>query len=591
MITLLKVLFRQKFVALLLVLVPVVLLLVAGFSFDHSDSLKVRVGVFSPAFNSVSDSFISSLEKGSFVVSKEQNLSLCVDKVRLGVEHACISLSKDFAFGREGRNEVEFYVDYSRANVVWMVLDAVNAQVSERSKEQSLSVVARVLKTVDDARAGVKAQQSSLSSSVSENDVASRGISDAKSSFDAIDASYNASSLNLSVAFNISSSLQSLFVNTTTVADASLAQLQVALASLGGVASASNNSGISESVAATSSQVNSIRFLLVQNRNLSAVDALALNDSLASISAEISLLQKKLDVASLSKDSGNARLGVAKVSLDKSAIALADVQKTLSSLDNSLTGLGVVTSGDIVAPIKTNVKPLVAERRYLSVLFPVLALLVILFSSCLLGALVIVAERTSPAYFRNFLSPRSEFAKLGSSFSVAFVVLLVQVILVFVLAAVAFKVYPSLHSILSVVLVVVLSIVLFTLVGMIFGLFFGRESGALLGSLGFALFSVLASDIVLPIDNVAPIFANIVSWLPFNLSLDVLRKALVLNVSFVGVQFEFFVLLIYVLFFAIVCVLLHFAVRRNHALSVINRVVARVSASAHRTKNSVSIKK
>ena len=60
------------------------------------------------------------------------------------------------------------------------------------------------------------------------------------------------------------------------------------------------------------------------------------------------------------------------------------------------------------APIKTNIEPIVAEKTHLSNMFPTLVILIIMFIGLLLASTLVVREKTSASYFRNFITPTSD---------------------------------------------------------------------------------------------------------------------------------------------------------------------------------------
>ena len=144
----LKVLFRSKASALIIILGPLLVIFLAGLAFDNTNVYRVNIGVYSESYNALSESFMENLAENRFKVEKYDNEEICVDAIKDGVVHTCVIFSPDFTIGDQTKNEITFYIDYSRINLVYMVMETLSEKISSRSSELSLGLTTELVDTI-----------------------------------------------------------------------------------------------------------------------------------------------------------------------------------------------------------------------------------------------------------------------------------------------------------------------------------------------------------------------------------------------------------------------------------------------------------
>jgi len=130
-----KLLIRSKASALIVILGPLLVIFLAGIAFDNTKTYSVSLGTYSPSYNSLTESFIADFDQNQFQVTKYPDEESCVEAIKEGTIHSCIIFSPDFALGKDMNNEITFYIDYSKINLVYMVLDTISEEVGEKSSE------------------------------------------------------------------------------------------------------------------------------------------------------------------------------------------------------------------------------------------------------------------------------------------------------------------------------------------------------------------------------------------------------------------------------------------------------------------------
>src|SRR3989344_608870 len=142
-----KLLTRSKSSALIIVLGPLLLIMLIGAAFNTANVYGVRIGTYSPSYSALSNSLIDELGKQKFTVQKIESQEACIDGIKRGIIHVCTLFPADLSLKEGG--DIVFYVDNSRMNLVYMVLDALNTVIGTKTKEISTQLTKGILDTVD----------------------------------------------------------------------------------------------------------------------------------------------------------------------------------------------------------------------------------------------------------------------------------------------------------------------------------------------------------------------------------------------------------------------------------------------------------
>ncbi|MDP2749945.1 MAG: hypothetical protein Q8O89_03885, partial [Nanoarchaeota archaeon] len=130
----LKILIRSRSSALIMLLGPLIVILLVGMSFNTSNKYELNVGVFVDEKNELTDSFITKMKQANLQVSDYTNKDFCVNDVKTGTINICLYFPR-LAIENNATNEIVFFVDPSKVNLVTVVMNAVSSKVSERSEE------------------------------------------------------------------------------------------------------------------------------------------------------------------------------------------------------------------------------------------------------------------------------------------------------------------------------------------------------------------------------------------------------------------------------------------------------------------------
>ena len=144
-------LIRTKSSALIVIFAPLLIILILGLSFNNSAKYGLNIGVCSDSFTPDVESVVTSLQEEEFkIVKYEKSLEGCIEDIKLGFVHTCISLPESFKIEGNAQNEITFYVDPSKINLVWMVQNTLQEKLDLKAQEISEGLASDILvKLVD----------------------------------------------------------------------------------------------------------------------------------------------------------------------------------------------------------------------------------------------------------------------------------------------------------------------------------------------------------------------------------------------------------------------------------------------------------
>ena len=106
----LQLLLRSRSSALIVIFAPLLLILIIGLSYNTSAQYDLYIGVHAPSFSEDVNSFIGLLDE-EFTISKyESSVESCVEDMKRGIVHTCISLPETLNVQDNSQKEITFYI-------------------------------------------------------------------------------------------------------------------------------------------------------------------------------------------------------------------------------------------------------------------------------------------------------------------------------------------------------------------------------------------------------------------------------------------------------------------------------------------------
>lgn len=490
----LKLLIRSKSSALIIILGPLLVIFLVGIAFDNIGKYSLNIGTYSESYSPLSESFITKLQEKEFRVQKIDSEQLCIEQIKQGKLHTCIIFPPDLTIEPGKMNEIVFHVDYSKINLIWMVLDTISTKLKERSSELSLDLTAQLLDKLESARIEIYNKKPTLINLKTENQQTIAKIE------------------------QFTTNVKEFKATSAEMREYILQKITGARATIDKVKSLVNKSN------ATSSQINSINTKIagintyLYNIHRKIEDP---NDLTESDWSKITRLANEID----------SQVNSIKQTLSLSSTKLNEVQAMLDKIYTNLESIQIKNATTVVSPITTNIKPVVPEKTYLNYMFPSLIVLVVMFISILLSTTLVMMEKHSPAYFRNFITPTRSITFILATYFTNIILVITQLAIIIAISSYFFKaqILPSLQITIPCLLLLT---TFFTLAGMAVGYLFTSEETATLASISVGSVFLFLSNIILPLESMPAYVRQVAQFNPFVLGENLLRKAIIFQAQF-----------------------------------------------------------
>lgn len=544
-----RLLIRAKASSLIVILGPLLIIFLAGLAFDNTNLYAVKVGVFSPSYSDLSDSFVDRLSEKQFKVTRFPAEDDCRSAIERGEVHTCIVFSPEFTMAKDNSNEISFYVDYSQINLVWSVLNAMTENVAERSMELSRNLTAVLVNALEYSSDQVKTKRPALVNLTTSNDLVNRRVTDVSVRLEEVSLDFDPNAFGAEDLASQKTKVKHWVDASINLGSEAISSAKSFVGNANDVVQSSSMSGEQKTNLKTlfEGAVNEITDLESKFKD---TDALAgeqfaeLAKIIDSLVGKITQTKAQMDQIDSAHTTSVAELNEAKSSLDGSLKNLLDVQRALNNIDNIIRSVEVKDPAAVVQPIITHIKPVVSQQSYLNYIFPVLIVLVMMFTALFLAPTLILLEKNSSAYFRNFMAPVSGFTYLFSTFVTCFILLSLQLVIILAIASIFFS-SQLVNGFYNTIPVLFLAVALFSLMGMVVGYLFNSEETAMLAAISLGSILLFLSDVIIPIESMPSWFMVIAEYNPFVVSSDLLRSTILYGLSVVDLWSKLVILLVF----------------------------------------------
>lgn len=484
----LKLLIRSKSSALIVLLGPLALMLLIGLAFNTSSLFDIKVGTYSEGYSELSNSIIEKLQDDQFKVIKIESEGKCIQMIKSGDIHVCTVFPKDLSL--KTNDKIVFHVDKSRINFVYIILDRISSKIATKSTELSTALTNRLLTSLNNANSKLTEKTSSLTS-------ISVSLSDSKSQLTEVINDLNSLNLNRTSNFSeVDSEIKSL-----------------------------------EQKDNSTSKYSDLRDL---------VDIIEsdYNDLLTSVSSF--------------KNSNQDGLESVKTKLNGNIQNAKELEKTVKEINEDINSIEIRDVSRIVSPVTTEIKPVAAESTNLNYTFPTLVVLILLFAGLLLASTTIVEEKSSKAYFRNFITPTPDVIFIIGNYISSVFIVLIQLFIIFIVMFGITKTNVSDVTLVNSFIVLILLASVFILLGMLIGYLFKSGETANIASVSLGAILLFFSNTILPIETLPSSIRQIVQFNPYIVGESALKKILLFNQSLESVLPQIYILIGYIAFLFIV---------------------------------------
>ena len=127
-----KIFFRSKFSAVFILFFPLIIVLFAGFMFNSFALSGVVIGSYSEGYTNLTENILVGFENQDYDLERFASQEDCTGAVKSGRVQLCVIFPNDLVV--TGSNEdVLFYVDHSRVNLAYVLINDIESQISSEA--------------------------------------------------------------------------------------------------------------------------------------------------------------------------------------------------------------------------------------------------------------------------------------------------------------------------------------------------------------------------------------------------------------------------------------------------------------------------
>ncbi|MDD5686397.1 MAG: ABC transporter permease [Elusimicrobia bacterium] len=607
-----KLLIRSRSSALIVIAGPVLIILFVGLAFNTKNISNIKIGIYAQQYNTDIEGIVKELVNKKFKIIKIESEEMCVYEIKNGAVNACIIFPPNMSFTDiKQKSEITFYVDNSKINLVYMILDVISAQIKTTSVAISKDITGIILKKIELSRTELLKQDSSLDRLLRVNAAQHETADNVETSIARIYTKFSEDTLKT----------KKIEWNTTLVQDTNNRFVKYSFPLIDEIIK--TQSDVKQKILdfenkfkdLDSKRQEGIRNKESENPGTTTQDDetyVELKDNINQLVQDFNNLDQTLqsDMKSfnnnLPKMTGinkkatkniidlikTARKSIAELRdkifsagnktdriidlLDESKKQISDIKISLDSVNNGLKMFDVSDAENITSPIVTVIKPVSREDTYLNYLLPSLIVLVIMFISILLSCILVMLEKHSPAYFRNFIVPVNNFTFILATFLSSLIVIIIQVSIILVISSNFFQA-KIIENIFNIVPVILLVSIVFILIGMLVGYVFTSEETSTLAAISIGSVFLFVSDLILPIESMPEYFVKIAKFNPFVMGQVILKKTILFQSGLNTLRFEITTLSIYAILMFVFIYLMQLFLRNTFLRSFVYKFVKKLS--------------
>jgi len=528
----LKILLRSKASALIIIFAPLLIILLLGLSYNNSEQFGLNIGVYSSSFTEDVDSFVTILEEEEFTITKYDALESCIDEVKRGTTHTCIVLPESLQISGNGQKEIIFHIDPSKVNIVWMIQETVKEKFNIKSQEISQDLAQDVLTRVVNTKTKITEKNAEVNALKEKTSSATSTTNSVKSSLSKLDLAAPLTTYDVAALSSLTSGMET-----------AIKKIEQAITAV-------DSSNMTSSKVAIKKPLQDA----LEELGGTNVTSTSLGGIITSLQTDLNSAKEKLVAASSAVKSSNTNLAAVSSALSESSTTLDSVQAGLNEVIANIEGQKVTEAGTLVSPLTTKIETVSEEGTFLSYLFPAILVLVIMFSSLLLGTTLVMMEKNSPAFLRNFFLPIRKMTFIISTYLTNLILIIFQIVII--LGISLFFLKDAWSSLPTVALILFIAASVFTFLGMLIGYIFISEETAVLASISLGSVLLFISGTILPLEGISVMLRKFTYFNPFVIAEKLIREVFIFNTSLKVIWLDLVILIGYALILFIIILIL-----------------------------------
>ncbi len=537
-----KVLLRSKSSALIVLLAPLLIVMIIGFGFSDASQSAISVGVFNAEESELSLRLINNLNTSENNLIFYKNENECVQSIKDGATTTCVIFPKGLSLTDESINEITFYVDESRINLVYKIISTLNANIDVGNTEVTEEITTRLLeilkKTSDEVDAStitLVSVKKSLDSLISSTDLARSKLSNMDIPEITASVSSYASTANK---INID------FLDLRTDARGVISEGYDLIEAI--------NSSETDKFENELGQLN-LSYNKTTNLSKTITD---LKNSLTTAGKEIDRAKTKLKTSRDVKGVVLEMITSANNDIELNQKSVEEVKSRQEDISGEVASFKITNPELIAKPIKTKIESVTTKNTRITYSFPYLLMLVVLFVATMLSSTLVMLDKKSRAYFRNFTIPLSNLFLIFMTYITTLLILIVQVAIIMCVVKFGLDV-PVLNNIAISALIIFAGISVFSLLGIVIGNLFSTFESITMTTIAIGSIFIFLSNLILPLETLSPEIQQIARYNPYVITSETIRKVMLFNTGIEMIVDDLLILGIYCAVAAIIIIIIN----------------------------------
>lgn len=563
--------YRAKRFVVISLVSPIILVLVIGFIFATQSLSNVKIGTIG------NRELLASI--GDINVVPYTADDVCIRDVKHGDMHACVIIPN----GTIGNNtNITIFTDFSKISLANSIVSAVTKEISKAKGSAEINVLKSVIASAEGMRSSIKDMIIKLTvlkadliksrdelTTVTEKQ---KSFSEIKSRIDENQKSLRDFSVSLQDAdSDIAKPISTLNSRKKDIENELAECTQVSLAvSLDFLANDCTKSQVDANQYSFLFAVSCSNYTsLLRTFPVTECDALNIADTI--INKKLAILKEQQNetdttlqsLQSLKSTLGNSKSSIANLQMTLESIKDIDVSsgisadklnKTIQELEASEKNLATnldfapVNIGNQLSITASPVTAAKTEQQFFNLIAFVL---LITFSTVLVSSSLLLNEKSSPAFIRNFISPTNEMIFFIGIFINNFLVAIFQAVIFFTFLIINGTYLPI--NVADAIISLFLIEAALVLIGMLLAVLFEKRETAILGTVTALIILLILSGILIPVEKMSGYAYLLGKFSPVAMIMEISRKVILFNLSLQNVITETVYLSIFsiVMFFVV----------------------------------------
>ncbi len=527
------VLLRSKTSAVIILLGPLIVMFLVGLAFSNASTYNIKLGYYSSSYSELTDSFVQKLSQ-KYKTHQYYSIDECIDAVELGRIHSCIQFPSNMQIDNKGAdNEIVFYADYSRINLVESVINTVSGLIAERSGEVSRELALILINKLKETKTEVQKDKILVIGLKEKDSTMTKSTENAKTEILAMDLSINMEAFKLAlIDLQINATKEQIKIAREKIDDA-----KNAVTSLN--ASSSQKEALIAILVAAQESLDKVDAGISNGSNATSLSALIEN-----VKMNLNVVKQRFEFDTIKRDNAYARLLEIKQGLVATLRDLDTLEVSLKGIEDSISSVKVMDAEQIVSPVKTKIEPITHQTK-LNYIVPTLLVVVVMFISILLATTLVIMEKNSAANFRNTITPTGDFIFFLSALLTSIIIVMIQVIIMLLINTYVFHAYIPLMQLGNLSVAMLVIILTFVLIGILIGYVFRSEETGTLAVVAVGSVFLFVSSTILPLESIPEYMMKIAQYNPYVISDFLVKKVYLFQTPLALVANDIYTLLIY----------------------------------------------